>query len=191
MIGYLINRALKSILRRMDFMITFYIKCRGDDSAYLRHLGVRVGRNCSIYTRPHNFGTEPWLVEIGDNVTLGQDVMFINHDGASRLFRDLLNGMNPLGNRFGAIKIHDNSFIGNRTILLPGVQVGPEAVVGAGSVVTKTVPPHTVAAGNPARPIKTLDEYIESYSQRMIPLEARDREALRTELTQKIWGERR
>ena len=191
MVGYLINRALKSLRKRLDFINTYYIKCRGDDNAYLRTLGVRIGRNCSIYTGPHNFGTEPWLVEIGDNVTMGQDVMFITHDGSSRLFRDRLPGMNPLGNRFGTIIIHDNCFIGNKAILLPGIQVGPESVVGAGSVVTKTVPPQTVVAGNPARPIKPLDEYIESYCQRMIPLEARDREALRAELTQKLWREKR
>jgi acetyltransferase-like isoleucine patch superfamily enzyme len=173
----------------LDFINIYYFRCRGDDNSYLRYLGARVGGNCSIYTSPHNFGTEPWLVEIGDNVTIGQDVMFINHDGSSRLFRDRLPRMNPLGNRFGTIIIHDNCFIGNKAILLPGVQVGPESIVGAGSVVTKTVPPQTVVAGNPARPIKTLDEYIESYCQRMIPLEARDREALRAELTRKLWGE--
>jgi len=100
-------------------------------------------------------------------------------------------GMNPFGNRFGTIVIRDNCFIGNNAILLPGIEIGPDSAVGAGSVVTRTVPPRTIVAGNPARPIKTLDEYIESYTQRMIPLEARDREALRQELTIKLWGEKR
>ena len=71
---------------------------------------------------------------------------------------------------------------------LPGVEVGPDSVVGAGSVVTKTVPPRMVAAGNPARLIKTLDEYIEGYRQRMVSIEATDRSALRRELTTQLWG---
>jgi acetyltransferase-like isoleucine patch superfamily enzyme len=174
--------------RKLAFSLTYYIRCRADKVEYLRFLGVRIGQGCSIYTAPPNFGTEPWLIEIGDDVTLGQGVQLITHDGASRLFRDRLPGMCPFGNRFGTIVIHDNCFIGNNAILLPGVEVGPDSVVGAGSVVTKTVPPRTIAAGNPARLIKTLDEYIEGYCQRMISLGATDRSTLRRELTMQLWG---
>jgi acetyltransferase-like isoleucine patch superfamily enzyme len=177
--------------RRLSFLFTYYIRCRADSVEYLRRLGAKIGQGCSIYTDMYNFGTEPWLIEIGNDVTLGQGVQLITHDGTSRLFRDHLPGMSPFGNRFGTIVIRDNCFIGNNAILLPGVEVGPDSAVGAGSVVTKTVPPRTIVAGNPARPIKTLDEYIEGYRQRMIPLEATDREALREELTAKLWGHKR
>jgi acetyltransferase-like isoleucine patch superfamily enzyme len=179
------------IRRRISFFLTYYVRCRADSTEYIRSLGAKIGHGCSIYTTPHNFGTEPWLIEIGNNVTLGQGVMLITHDGTSRLFRDRLPGMSPFGNRFGTIVIRDNCFIGNNAILLPGVEVGPDSAVGAGSVVTKTVPPRTIVAGNPARLIKTLDEYIEGYSRRMIPLEATDRDALRKELTMKLWGHER
>ncbi len=184
-------RLATRVQAKLDFLYIYYIRCRGDKVEHLRCLGVKIGQGCSIYTDTHNFGTEPWLVEIGDHVTLGQGVQLITHDGTSRLFRDHLPGMSCFGNRFGTIVIRDNCFIGNNAILLPGVEVGPDSAVGAGSVVTKTVPPRTIAAGNPARPIKTLDEYIECYRQRMIPLEATDRESLRTELTTKLWGRER
>jgi acetyltransferase-like isoleucine patch superfamily enzyme len=187
----LVTRAWRGIRRRFDFLRVCYVRCRGDRVAYLRYLGTRIGESCSIYTNPHNFGTEPWLIEVGDNVTLGQGVLLVTHDGTSRIFRDRLPGMNPFGNRFGTIVIHDNCFIGNNAILLPGIEIGPDSAVGAGSVVTATVPPHTIVAGNPAKPIKTLDEYIESYLRRMIPLEAASREALRRELTTKLWGHER
>jgi acetyltransferase-like isoleucine patch superfamily enzyme len=177
--------------RRISFFLTYYVRCRADSVEYLRFLGARIGHGCSIYTTPHNFGTEPWLIEIGNNVTLGQGVLLITHDGTSRLFRDCLPGMSPFGNRFSTIVIRDNCFIGDHAILLPGVEIGPDSAVGAGSVVTKTVPPRTIVAGNPARPIKTLDEYIEGYPQRMIPLEATDRDTLRKELTTKLWGHER
>jgi len=179
------------IHKRINFFLTYYVHCRADSAEYLRFLGVKIGHGCSIYTTPHNFGTEPWLIEIGNNVTLGQGVLLITHDGTSRLFRDRLPGMSPFGNRFGTIVIRDNCFIGNNAILLPGVEVGPDSAVGAGSVVTKTVPPRTIVAGNPARPIKTLDEYMAGYLQRMIPLQATDRDALRKELTMKLWGRER
>jgi acetyltransferase-like isoleucine patch superfamily enzyme len=191
MIGVLISVVLRGIRRRLTFFKVYHVRCRADKIEYLRYLGVRIGQGCSVYTDPHNFGTEPWLVEIGNNVTLGQSVLFITHDGTSRLFRDRLPGMSPFGNRFGTVVIRDNCFIGDNAILLPGVEIGPDSAVGAGSVVTKTVPPRTIVAGNPARPIRTLDQYIESYLQRMIPLEAMDRDALRKELTTKLWGEER
>jgi len=187
----LLNVILSGIRRRWNFFKVYYLHCRADKIAYLRFLGTRIGQGCSIYTAPHNFGTEPWLVEIANGVTVGQGVLFITHDGTSRLFRDSVPGASPFGNRFGTILIHDNCFIGNNAILLPGIEIGPDSAVGAGSVVTRTVPPRTIVAGNPARPVRTLDEYIENYLRQMIPLEATDRDALRRELTMKLWGQER
>jgi acetyltransferase-like isoleucine patch superfamily enzyme len=185
----LIARSLRAVGRRVAFFRTYYLLCRGDKVRYLRFLGASIGKGCSVYTDAENFGTEPWLIRVGNDVTLGQDVLLITHDGTSRLFRDNLPGASPFGNRFGTITIRDNCFVGNNAILLPGIEIGPDSAVGAGSVVTKSVPPRTVVAGNPARVIKTLDEYIESYVQRMVPIEATDREGLRRELTRKLWGQ--
>lgn len=190
-IGKLMRVVLDGVRRRLAFFVVYYVRCHASRIEYLRFLGARIGERCSIYTDPHNFGTEPWLVEIGDDITLGQGVQLITHDGTSRIFRDRLPEMSPFGNRFDTIVIRDNCFVGNNAILLPGVEIGPDSAVGAGSVVTRSVPPRTIVAGNPARPIKTLDEYVESYRQRMVPLEATDRDALRRELTAKLWGHER
>ena len=125
-------------------------------------------------------------------MTLTSGVMLVTHDGASRLFRNKVLGMNPIyGNRFGTIRIRDNCFIGVNTIILPGISIGPNAVVGAGSVVNRDVDANTVVAGNPVRYICSLDEYQEKYSRKMIEVNAKDREALRSELTQALWGEER
>ena len=56
------------------------------------------------------------------------------------------------------IVIEDNVWIGGGAILLPGVRIGKNAVVGAGSVVTRNVPANTVVAGNPARVIREIDQ---------------------------------
>lgn len=60
---------------------------------------------------------------------------------------------------FGRIEIGNNCFIGARCIIMPGVTIGDNCIVGAGSVVTKSIAPNTVVAGNPARPITDIDTY--------------------------------
>lgn len=140
--------------------------------------------------KPVDFGTEPWLIEIGDNITLAFGVRFLTHDGASRLFRTKMpDASHQFGNRFGTIKIHENCFIGFNAIIMLNVEIGPNSIVGAGSVVTKDVPPNSVVAGSPARIICTIDEYIQKYQSRIINIQAKTRKELREELTYKLWGE--
>ena len=61
------------------------------------------------------------------------------------------------------ITIGDGAWIGAGTIILPGITIGKYAVIGAGSVVTKDVPDYTIAAGNPCRPIRKIDEHDKEY----------------------------
>jgi maltose O-acetyltransferase len=61
--------------------------------------------------------------------------------------------------RIGKIKIGNNCFIGARAFIMPGVIIGHNSIVGAGSIVSKSVPPNVVVAGNPARVICTIAEY--------------------------------
>jgi acetyltransferase-like isoleucine patch superfamily enzyme len=168
-----------------------YVFFRGNKIAYLRHLGVRIGKDCDILNTVKNFGTEPWLIEIGQRVTLAEGVILYTHDGANRVFRDRLPDSSRWGNRFGTIRILDNCFIGANTIIMPDVQIGPNSIVGAGSVVTSDVPPQTVVAGVPAHTLCTLDEYVERYKRKMILIGSSNREELRRELTQKLWEETR
>jgi acetyltransferase-like isoleucine patch superfamily enzyme len=171
--------------------LLYYFRYRGNKVDYLRSLGVRIGESCSIYTTINEFGTEPWLIEIGSRVTIAGGVKFLNHDGGSRLFRYQHPNMNPFGNRYGTIQIRDNCFIGHSSILLPDIQIGPYSIVGAGSVVTKTVSPNMVVIGNPARDLCSVDEYMERYKGKMLELKARTVDELRRELTLGLWGEER
>jgi acetyltransferase-like isoleucine patch superfamily enzyme len=118
-----------------------------------RKLGVKVGEGCRIYTT--NFGSEPWLVSIGNRVTVTSGVKFITHDGTAWLMRD------DRGRRFryAPIKVGDDVFIGVNSIQMPGVEIQNRCIVAAGSVVTKSVPSGSIVGGVPARIIGSYREY--------------------------------
>ncbi|MFC2055543.1 acyltransferase [Chloroflexota bacterium] len=119
---------------------------------YARSKGVKVGEDCRCLTK--HFGSEPYLISLGDHVSVADDVHFITHDGGLWVFREEVPA-----DYIRPIIVHRNSIIGSCAIILPGVEIGPNSVVGAGSVVTRRVPPNSVAAGVPARVISTLDDY--------------------------------
>lgn len=122
--------------------------------AYARAAGVRIGQGCRILI--HDFGSEPFLVTIGDRVTVTTRVLFLTHDGSTWLMRDDRGRRQ----RYGAITIGSDVFIGAGAILMPGVTVGDRCVIGAGSVVTKSVPTGSVVAGNPARWITSYEAFV-------------------------------
>jgi acetyltransferase-like isoleucine patch superfamily enzyme len=119
--------------------------------------GLQIGQDVRIMDKPL-FGPEPFLIKIGNHVTIAPGVRYITHDGATFVFRDMPEYKNM--QRHDTIAIRDNCFIGSDAILLPGITIGPNAVVGAGAVVTKSVPPDTVVGGCPAKYICTFEEYI-------------------------------
>lgn len=121
----------------------------------LRKRGVRIGKQCRVYTE--HFGVEPWLIRIGDHCTVTSGVRFVTHDGACWVLRPEHPGLED----FGAIDLRDNCFIGVNAVILPGVKIGPNSIVAAGAVVARDVPPDTVVGGVPARPIMTLDQFRE------------------------------
>ena len=127
--------------------------------ALARKWGVRIGNNCVIMT-PCTF-VDPYLVLIGNDVVITAGVMFITHDGAIRIFLKKAEHFNQVKTCYGPIVIRDNCFIGTRALILQNITIGPNSVVGAGSVVTKDVPPNSIYAGNPARFFCSYDEYLE------------------------------
>ena len=111
---------------------------------HLRKIGTKVGENCYIFSDKVET-TEPYLVSIGDNVTISYNVSFNTHDDSVEAYykKDTLI--------VGKISIGDNCFIGVGSILLPGVTLADNCIVGAGSVVTKSFEKGSVIAGVPAK----------------------------------------
>jgi acetyltransferase-like isoleucine patch superfamily enzyme len=118
--------------------------------------GLQIADDCRLVELP-GIDSEPYLVSIGRHVTIARQVAFITHDGGTWVFRDQPEYREVI--KYGRITIHDNCFIGRRAIIMPGVSVGPNSVVAAGSLVTRDVPPDTVVGGIPARPIKRVQDY--------------------------------
>ncbi|MCK4782558.1 MAG: N-acetyltransferase [Desulfobacteraceae bacterium] len=115
-----------------------------------------IGRNCKISS--HSFICEG--VTIKDNVFIGHNVTFINdlfprattEDGKLKDEKDW---------ECIPTVVKSGASIGSSTTLLCGITVGENAIIGAGSVVTKDVPPNTIVAGNPARILKKIKSHIE------------------------------
>jgi acetyltransferase-like isoleucine patch superfamily enzyme len=116
-------------------------------------LGVKVGSGCRILTR--SFGTEPFLIKIGNNVTISNHVRFVSHDGSTWLIRD------EAGRRYSyaPTEVGDFVFVGAGRTLILGVSIGDNVIVGAASIVTKSVPNGVVVAGNPAQFIGRYQDF--------------------------------
>jgi acetyltransferase-like isoleucine patch superfamily enzyme len=123
-----------------------------------RHRGLQMGTGCRLNGMPH-FGSEPYLITLGNHVEISGRVTFITHDGATWVFRTRPGFERTI--KYGPIVVKDNCFIGFGSIILPGVTIGPNSVVAAGSVVSKDVPPGKIVGGSPAHEIADLESYAE------------------------------
>ena len=121
---------------------------------YARFIGVKFGKNCLIATK--NWSSEPYLIEIGDNVQVTHNVSIHTH-GGSHVARKMI----PDFDMFGKVIIKNGAYIGAYAQIMPGVTIGEGSLIAAGSIVTKSIPAGVVVAGNSAKYVCTVEEYIE------------------------------
>ncbi|MBN1696521.1 MAG: acyltransferase [Spirochaetales bacterium] len=134
------NRFLQSIARNFPGSTTIRI--------WLHKLrGVKIGKDVFIGTDVLLDTAHPEKIVIGDRVIIGIRSTLIAH------FDNL--GEKHLASRKPSLVIGDEVFIGPGVIIMPNIKIGKGAVVAAGSVVTKSVPPHTMVQGNPAAAVAT------------------------------------
>lgn len=115
-----------------------------------RKAGVIMGKGNQFLS---NFwSSEPYLIEIGDNCQITAGVKIFTHGGAK-----IARVIDPDFDCFGKVKIGSNVYIGNNSLIMPGVTVGDNVLIAAGSVVTHSVPDNVVIGGNPAHIICSFD----------------------------------
>lgn len=122
---------------------------------YAKYIGVNIGVDNFIPDKKC-WSSEPYLITIGNHCQITSGVRLFTHGGGN-VARDKY----PDFDVFGKIVIGDWVYIGSGSLIMPGVTIGDNVLVAAGSVVTRSVPPRTIVAGNPARVVGTVDDYIE------------------------------
>lgn len=111
---------------------------------------LKIGSRCNVSNRTFiECSYSPVIIE--DDVTIGGSAMISSHDGSYRQVYGSKMKANP-------VYIRNRAFIGNNAIVLPGVEIGEEVIIGAGSVVTKNFEKNVVVAGVPAKIIRNLTE---------------------------------
>ena len=143
-VSYLINKIFSKVHRNPDEkMNRFFRKC-----------GISVGDNCHIYS--NIVTSEPYLISIGNNVTISTEVGFITHDNS------IIKIDSSLPNLFGKIVIGNNCFVGERSTFLYGVRICDNVIVAAGSVVCSSfAEERIIIGGNPAKKIGDWDTFCE------------------------------
>lgn len=148
MVKKIINKLLYLISRLSN---SGYIK-------YLRRKGVQIGDGCVFRNRNtiRVDVTRPSLVTIGNNVDFNMNFQLLTHDYATSVF---IRKYSDFVNSSGRVTIGNNVVFGTNVTVLKGVEIGDNCIIGAGSIVSKSIPANSVAVGQPAKVVCTLDEF--------------------------------
>jgi len=111
---------------------------------YYRFMGIKIGKGTYISMNAH-LDVRRGKISIGNNVDIGKGACILSHTG----YQEVKEGQ--------ITAIEDNVRIFVNSIILPGVKIGRNSIVGAGAVVMRDIPPNVVVLGNPARVVKHLD----------------------------------
>lgn len=118
----------------------------------LRAAGMHIGRFVNLPFSTWIDVSHCHLISIGDRCGFGEECLILAHDAQMNEYID--------ATRIGRVIVHESCHVGSRCVILPGVEIGPRTIVGANSVVSRSIPADSVAAGSPARVICSLQEYL-------------------------------
>lgn len=136
---------------------------------YLKKQGARIGNNTRLMCKVSAFGSEPYLIEVGENCLFSQDVHLVTHDGGIKVLNSLGFFDGEIMDKIDRINIGNNVFIGHGVYIMPGVNIGNNSIVGAGAIVTKDIPEGSVAVGVPAKVIMSIQDYYEKTKKQVFP----------------------
>ncbi|WBM60748.1 hypothetical protein M5X66_17595 [Providencia sp. PROV188] len=138
------------------------------DKKILEYKNVFIGHDTIIYDSSFSYSSKGDFFYIGNNCTI-TGATLLGHDASPTIFMNELRIKKNIwehGSRCSyrkPINIGNNVFIGVGAIILPGINIGDNVIIAAGSIVTRNIESNGVYAGNPAKKIKSIDDYIEKY----------------------------
>ena len=175
----MLKKMIKRVIKKM--IPIFFLERK--NLRYFKKNGGKIGKDCYIFPDVF-FGSEPYLISIGDKCRISSGVRFATHDGGVWCLRNKEYLKNA--DVFGKIVIGNNVNIGWNVIILPGVQIGDNCVIGAGAIVTKDIPSNSVAAGCPAKVIESLDQYEHKVAKKCVMTKCMKKKEKRKFLTKEF-----
>ncbi len=145
---------VKRIIKRL--LIRIGVRSESEER---RYAGVRIGPN-TYYARRNLDGIAPQLITIGSDCILAPTAMILTHDASSFIHTGKY--------RFAPVVIGNRCFLGYNAVVMPGVTIGDNAIIGAGAVVTRDVPSGAVVAGVPARIIGQTTDVVEKWKNELV-----------------------
>lgn len=149
-----------------DFKRFYYLYMKRDAVAYSKSLGVRIGEKCNLIDDPRKiFGSEPWLIKVGNHVRITFGVRIFTHEGAIWTARGIDSKYENFST-YQPVTIGNNVTIGMYSIIMPGVTIGDNVIIGSHSVVTRDINSNTIVAGVPAKQISEMKSFMKKMNQR-------------------------
>ena len=130
--------------------------------AYMRKQGATIGEDVTFYAPTHTVVdlTCPWLLSIGNHVRVTYGVIILTHDYSWSVLKRYSESEGSIFGAQSKVSIGNNVFIGMNAVITRGVTIGDNVIIGAGSVVTKDCESNSVYAGNPAKKIMSVSDYL-------------------------------
>ena len=125
----------------------------------MRQLGMHIGHGVNLPASTWIDTSHCFLISIGDWCGFGEQCLILAHDAQMDEFLD--------AGLMARVVIHESCHIGSRAVILPGVEIGPRTIVGAGSVVTRSLPADSVCAGVPAKLLCPLEDYLKRHREQL------------------------
>ncbi len=155
---------------------------------WLRNQGAKIGENCEIHQYV-DFGSEPYLITIGNHVRITNGVRFFTHEGGIYVLRNLYDSCNN-ADEFAPITVGSNVHIGVNALIMSGVNIGDNCIIGAGAVVTHDVSDNSVVVGVPAKKICSINDFYFKHMNELVITKNLSEKEKKEYLISKILGDR-
>lgn len=161
------DKQLRRYVRRNQFLRLFFcmIPSAEKRSKLLKKYNYFYEMGENIHFQPRVLPADPKFIKLHNNISVASNVSFVTHDIIHKVLGNFPDKDVEFQLHLGCIEVMDNVFIGSGTIIMPNVRIGPNAIVAAGSVITKDVPEGVVVGGVPAKVIGSFEDVVKKRAE--------------------------